>query len=55
MLSKACTPKGIIALLENNNIEIKGKDVTIIKKLKKHKFIYTRFSYILLVTLIGRD
>jgi len=28
----ACTPKGIIALLEDNNIEIKGKDVTIINR-----------------------
>jgi len=27
-----CTPKGIISLLENNNIEIKGKDVTIINR-----------------------
>ncbi|MHA1488268.1 MAG: bifunctional 5,10-methylenetetrahydrofolate dehydrogenase/5,10-methenyltetrahydrofolate cyclohydrolase [Promethearchaeota archaeon] len=27
-----CTPKGIIALLEDNNIEIKGKDVTIINR-----------------------
>jgi len=27
-----CTPKGIIALLEHNNIEIKGKDVTIINR-----------------------
>ncbi|MFW9898383.1 MAG: bifunctional 5,10-methylenetetrahydrofolate dehydrogenase/5,10-methenyltetrahydrofolate cyclohydrolase [Candidatus Thorarchaeota archaeon] len=27
-----CTPKGIIALLENYNIEIKGKDVTIINR-----------------------
>jgi methylenetetrahydrofolate dehydrogenase (NADP+)/methenyltetrahydrofolate cyclohydrolase len=28
----ACTPKGIIALLEHNNIEIKGKNVTIINR-----------------------
>ena len=28
----ACTPKGIIALLEHYNIEIKGKDVTIINR-----------------------
>jgi methylenetetrahydrofolate dehydrogenase (NADP+)/methenyltetrahydrofolate cyclohydrolase len=28
----ACTPKGIIALLEYYNIEIKGKDVTIINR-----------------------
>ena len=27
-----CTPKGIIALLENYNVEIKGKDVTIINR-----------------------
>ncbi len=27
-----CTPKGIISLLENNNIEIKGKDVVIINR-----------------------
>ena len=27
-----CTPKGIIALLEYNNIDIKGKDVTIINR-----------------------
>ncbi len=28
----ACTPKGIIALLEHNNIEIKGKNATIINR-----------------------
>jgi methylenetetrahydrofolate dehydrogenase (NADP+)/methenyltetrahydrofolate cyclohydrolase len=28
----ACTPKGIIALLEHNNVEIKGKNVTIINR-----------------------
>ncbi len=28
----ACTPKGIIALLEHNDIEIKGKNVTIINR-----------------------
>jgi methylenetetrahydrofolate dehydrogenase (NADP+)/methenyltetrahydrofolate cyclohydrolase len=28
----ACTPKGIIALLEYYNVEIKGKDVTIINR-----------------------
>ena len=28
----ACTPKGIIALLENYDVEIKGKDVTIINR-----------------------
>ncbi|MFX0037907.1 MAG: bifunctional 5,10-methylenetetrahydrofolate dehydrogenase/5,10-methenyltetrahydrofolate cyclohydrolase [Promethearchaeota archaeon] len=27
-----CTPKGIISLLENNNIELKGKDVVIINR-----------------------
>ncbi len=27
-----CTPKGIITLLERNNIEIKGKDITIINR-----------------------
>ncbi|MFX0037381.1 MAG: bifunctional 5,10-methylenetetrahydrofolate dehydrogenase/5,10-methenyltetrahydrofolate cyclohydrolase [Candidatus Hermodarchaeota archaeon] len=27
-----CTPKGIIALLENHNIELKGKDVVIINR-----------------------
>ena len=27
-----CTPKGIIALLENNGVEIQGKDVTIINR-----------------------
>ena len=27
-----CTPKGVVALLEHNNIEIKGKDVTIINR-----------------------
>lgn len=28
----ACTPKGIIALLEHNNVEIQGKNVTIINR-----------------------
>ncbi|MFX0022793.1 MAG: bifunctional 5,10-methylenetetrahydrofolate dehydrogenase/5,10-methenyltetrahydrofolate cyclohydrolase [Candidatus Hermodarchaeota archaeon] len=28
----SCTPKGIISLLENNNIELKGKDVVIINR-----------------------
>lgn len=28
----SCTPKGIIALLENNNIDLKGKDVVIINR-----------------------
>ena len=28
----ACTPKGIIALLENYNVEIKGKDITIVNR-----------------------
>lgn len=27
-----CTPKGIISILENNNIELKGKDVVIINR-----------------------
>ncbi|MFX0002528.1 MAG: bifunctional 5,10-methylenetetrahydrofolate dehydrogenase/5,10-methenyltetrahydrofolate cyclohydrolase [Candidatus Hodarchaeota archaeon] len=27
-----CTPKGIISLIENNNIELKGKDVVIINR-----------------------
>ncbi len=28
----ACTPKGIIALLEHNNIDLKGKDIVIINR-----------------------
>ncbi len=28
----SCTPKGIISLLENNNIDLKGKDVVIINR-----------------------
>ncbi|MFX1390858.1 MAG: bifunctional methylenetetrahydrofolate dehydrogenase/methenyltetrahydrofolate cyclohydrolase FolD [Promethearchaeota archaeon] len=30
--SGACTPKGIISLLENNNIDLKGKEVVIINR-----------------------
>lgn len=30
--SAACTPKGIISLLENNNIDLEGKDVVIINR-----------------------
>ncbi|MFW9827308.1 MAG: bifunctional 5,10-methylenetetrahydrofolate dehydrogenase/5,10-methenyltetrahydrofolate cyclohydrolase [Candidatus Thorarchaeota archaeon] len=30
--SAACTPKGIISLLENNNIDLKGKDVVIVNR-----------------------
>lgn len=30
--SGPCTPKGIISILENNNIELKGKDVVIVNR-----------------------